>query len=298
MKGTPMDNIEIRSMAERQYRMIPVNEINVVNSRGREKKQFQENVRSISEMGLYKPILVNRRNLDATGLYDLICGEGRLLAHIELGKTHIAADVWDIDERQAHLMTLGENIARTPPQTIEFARALKEMHDYGMDWKELSAITGKVEEYVRNYVRLIEQGEERLVKGVEDGVFSLNFAMCVAQSTDRSIQHLLMDAFDSGIVNTTNLPRVRKIIEDRLEKGKTLGSKKTNTTYTVDKLKRDIRKITREKEAFVYEVGQRENRLMRILVAMQRLRKDDGLAAILKTAGLAEAPQLKGEYAV
>lgn len=293
-----MDNIEIRSMAERQYRMIPVNEINVVNSRGREKKQFQENVRSISEVGLYKPILVNRRNLDATGLYDLICGEGRLLAHIELGKTHIAADVWDIDERQAHLMTLGENIARTPPQTIEFARALKEMHDYGMGWKELSAITGKTEEYIRNYVRLIEQGEERLVKGVEDGVFSLNFAMCVAQSNDRSIQHLLMDAFDSGIVNSNNLPRVRKIIEDRLEKGKALGSRRSNTPYTVDKLKRDIRKITREKEAFVYEAGQRENRLMRILVALQRLRKDDSLLAMLKTAGLAEPPQLKGQYAV
>lgn len=293
-----MDHIKIRSMAERQYRMIPVNQINVVNSRGREKKQFQENVRSISEVGLYKPILVNRRNLDATGQYDLICGEGRLLAHIELGKTHIAADVWDIDERQAHLMTLGENIARTPPQTIEFARALKEMRDYGMGWKELSAITGKTEEYIRNYVRLIEQGEERLVKGVEDGVFSLNFAMNVAQSNDRSIQHLLMDAFDSGIVNSNNLPRVRKIIEDRLEKGKTLGSRRSNTTYTVDKLKRDIRKITREKEAFVYEAGQRENRLMRILVALQRLRKDGSFLAMLKTAGLAEPPQLKGQYAV
>jgi len=293
-----MDHIEIRSMAERQYRLIPVNQINVVNSRGREKKQFQENVRSISEVGLYKPILVNRRNLDATGQYDLICGEGRLLAHIELGKTHIAADVWDIDERQAHLMTLGENIARTPPQTIEFARALKEMRDYGMGWKELSAITGKTEEYIRNYVRLIEQGEERLVKGVEDGVFSLNFAMNVAQSNDRSIQHLLMDAFDSGIVNSNNLPRVRKIIEDRLEKGKTLGSRRSNTTYTVDKLKRDIRKITREKEAFVYEAGQRENRLMRILVALQRLRKDGSFLAMLKTAGLAEPPQLKGQYAV
>jgi len=293
-----MDHIEIRSMAERQYRMIPVNQINVVNSRGREKKQFQENVRSISEVGLYKPILVNRRNLDATGQYDLICGEGRLLAHIELGKTHIAADVWDIDERQAHLMTLGENIARTPPQTIEFARALKEMRDYGMGWKELSAITGKTEEYIRNYVRLIEQGEERLVKGVEDGVFSLNFAMNVAQSNDRSIQHLLMDAFDSGIVNSNNLPRVRKIIEDRLEKGKTLGSRRSNTTYTVDKLKRDIRKITREKEAFVYEAGQRENRLMSILVALQRLRKDGSFLAMLKTAGLAEPPQLKGQYAV
>jgi len=172
------------------------------------------------------------------------------------------------------------------------------MRDYGMSWKELSAITGKSEEYIKNYVRLVEQGEERLIKGVEDGVFALNFAMCVAQSNDRSIQHLLMDAFDSGIVNTGNLPRVRKIIEDRLEKGKTLGSRKASPPYTVDRLRRDIRKITREKEAFVYEAGQRENRLMRILVAMQRLKADDRFAALLSTADLADAPQLKGEYAV
>ena len=99
--------------------MIPVNQINVVNSRKRERTQFLENVRSINDVGLYKPILVNKRNFESTGLYDLICGEGRLLAHIELGRTHISADVWDIDERQAQLMTLGENIARTPPQTIE-----------------------------------------------------------------------------------------------------------------------------------------------------------------------------------
>jgi len=298
MKGMPMDNITIRSMAQRDYRMIPVDQINVVNSRGREKKQFKENVRSIGEVGLYKPILVNKRSLESTGMYDLICGEGRLLAHVELGKTHIAADVWDIDERQAHLMTLGENIARTPPQTIEFARALKEMRDYGMSWKELAAITGKSQEYISSYVRLVEQGEERLIKGVEDGVFSLHFAMSVAQSTNRSIQHLLMDAFDSGIVNTTNLPRVRKIIEDRLEKGKALGSKKAAAPYTVERLKRDIRKITREKEAFVYEAGQRENRLMRILVTLQRLRQDDGFLGLLKSASLAEGPQLKGEYAV
>jgi len=293
-----MDTVAIRSMAQRQYRMIPVNQINVVNSRKREKTQFQENVRSINEVGLYKPILVNRRNLASSGLYDLICGEGRLMAHIELGRTHIAADVWDIDERQAQLMTLGENIARTPPQTIEFARALKEMHDFGMSWKELAAITGKTEEHLRNYVRLIEQGEERLVKGVEDEVFSLSFAMCVAQSTDRSIQHLLMDAFDSGIVNSNNLPRVRRVIEDRLEKGKLLGKKRGGAPYTVGRLKRDIRKITREKEAFVYEAGQRENRLMRILEALQRLKKDDVFLGLLKTAGLADNPQLKGEYVV
>lgn len=293
-----MDHLPIRSMAQRDYRMIPVDKIYVVNSRRREKKQFAENVRSINDVGLYKPILVNKRRLSSTGMYDLICGEGRLLAHMELGKTHIAADVWDIDEGQAHLMTLGENIARTPPQTIEYARVLKEMHDYGMGWDELSAITGKQRKYLRNYIRLIEQGEERLIKGVEEGVFSLNFAMNVAQSNDRSLQHLLMDAFDSGIVNSNNLPRIRKIIEDRLEKGKTLGSKGSTRSYTVKRLRNDIRKITREKEAFVYEAGQRENRLMRTLVTLQRLRQDGALVELLESAGLAEGPRLKGDYAV
>ena len=113
------DPILVRSVSERDYRMIPVDKIHVINSRTRDKKQFEENVRSIGALGLYKPILVNKRNLTSTGMYDLICGEGRLRAHIELGRPHIAADVLDIDERRAHLMTLGENIARVPPQSIE-----------------------------------------------------------------------------------------------------------------------------------------------------------------------------------
>ena len=293
-----MDRIPLRNMTQRDYRMIPVDNIQVVISRTREKKQFEENVRSIGEMGLYKPILVNKRNLEATGKYDLICGEGRLLAHIRLGKTHIRADIVDVDEAQAHLMTLGENIARTPPQTIEFARALKEMHDYGMSWQQLSAITGKSPKYIQEYIRLVEQGEERLVKGVEDGVFPLVFAMDVAQSADRSIQHLLMDAFDSGIVNSNNLSRVRKIIEDRLEKGKELASKKPPAPYTVEKLKSDIRSMTKQKEAFVFEAGQRESRLMRLLMLLKQLRRDETFVKLLTAEKLTESPELKGQYTV
>lgn len=278
--------------------MIPVDKVKVVNSRTRDKKQFEENTRSIDQMGLYKPILVNKRNLQATGFYELICGEGRLLAHIKLGKTHIKADVWDVDEAIAQLMTLGENIARTPPATIEFARAIKEMHDHGMTMEQLSAITGKCIPYLGDYIRLLEQGEERLIKGVEDGVFPLSFALSVAQSADRSIQHLLMDAFDTGIVTSKNLGRVRRIIEDRLEKGKELSSKKAPAPYTVDKLKSDIRQITKEKEAYVYQAGQRESRLMRILVVLKELRGDARFMDLLVAAGLKDPPELKGQYVV
>ncbi len=293
-----MDNIPMRSMAQRDYRLLQVDKIKIVFHRDREKKQFDENVRSIDEMGLYKPILVNKRNLKSTGMYELICGEGRLLAHIKLGKTHIQADVWDVDEVQAHLMTLGENIARPPPQTIEFAHVLKEMHDYGMGWKQLAAITGKGQQYIQDYIRLVEQGEERLIKGVEDGIFPLVFAMDVSQSSDRSIQHLLMDAFDNNIVNANNLVRVRKIIEDRLKKGKELSAKKPAAPYTVEGLKSDIRSITRQKEAFVFEAGQRENRLMRVLMAFKELQRDEGFSKLLAAEGLAKVPELKGEYTV
>lgn len=288
--------VSIRRMADREYWMVPVDQIRVVNPREREKNQFQENVRSINDVGLYKPILVNKRNLAATGFYDLICGQGRLMAHKQLGKTHIQADVLDIDERQAQVMTLGENIARTPPQTIEYARALKDMRDHGMGVKEIAFITGKAQDYIYRYIQLVDQGEERLIKGVEDGVFSLNFAMAVAQSEDRSIQHLLMDAFDNGLVTVNSLPRVRKVIEDRLARGKALNSSKPAAPYTVEALKRDIGKITREKESFVREVGIRENRLTRILVTLQQLRSDEVLSKRLLAAGLAERPQLKGDY--
>jgi len=285
-------------MAQRDYRMLPVDKVRVVYHRAREKTQHDENTRSIGQLGLYKPILVNKRNLATAGFYDLICGEGRLLAHIKLGKTHIAADVWDVDEATAQLMTLGENIARTPPATIEFARAIKEMHAHGMSMEQLSAITGKCTAYLEDYIRLLDQGEERLIKGVEDGIFPLSFALSVAHSADRSIQHLLMDAFDGGVVNCNNLGRVRRIIEDRLEKGKELGSKKPPAPYTVDRLKSDIRQMTKEKEAYVFEAGQRESRLMRILVILKDLRADSALAKLLAAAGLSDPPELKGQYVV
>lgn len=292
-----MVKVAIRSMAERDYRMVPIDKIRVVHSRGRDKKQFAENVRSIGQLGLYKPILVNKRHLDATGMYDLICGEGRLLAYTKLGKTHIKADVWDVDDNQAYLMALGENIARTPPQPIEFARALKEMHDHGMGWTELAAVTGKSERYLQDYIRLLEQGEERLITGVEDGVFPLSFALSVAQSANQSVQHLLMDAFDSGVISSRNLSRVRRIIGNRLEKSDETATPEPATPYTVERLKSDIRSMTRQKEAFVFEAGQRESRLMRVLMTLKELRQDDAFVNLLAAEGLRE-PELKGKYGV
>jgi len=88
-----MDAIPIRSAKDRNYVMIPVDMVEVVFSRQREKTQFKDNVRSIGAVGQLKPILVNKRNFAAKGKYELICGEGRLTAHKELGWKEIKADI-------------------------------------------------------------------------------------------------------------------------------------------------------------------------------------------------------------
>lgn len=297
-----MDEVRIVGIKERDYQILPIEMIVVVQSRWRGKRQFQENVRSIDQLGLYQPIQVNKRNFAQTGKYELICGQGRLEAHKQLGKTEIKCDVWDVDDRRAILMTLGENIARTPPGSIVFARDIKKMRDLGESFETLSQITGKCVEYLQKYICLMEQGEERLIKGVEDGVFPIKFAVEAAQSKDRSVQHLLMDAFDNGIITCSNLGRIRRIIDDRLKIGKEIngpsGKRNALPQYTIDKLKVDIRQMTKQKEAFVFEAGQKENRLMRMLLAIKQLREDSEFAKLLQSEGLFEHPPLSGTYAV
>ena len=291
-------------MAKRIYATIPLEKIKVLNSRNRDPATFKHNVRSIDEVGLLIPIVVNERYYKRTGYYDLVCGEGRFLAYKELGHQKILAEVISCNRKQALLRSLVENIARVPPRTMWFAREVKRMHDSGCSYEQISKITGYSMAYIREYIRLVEQGEERLIKGVEAGVFPISFAVQVARSDSSSIQNLLMDAFDNGIVNSTNLTTVRNIITSRLSRRTSPPKSSTSKTpytppeYTIGKLKADITKITRDKEAFVKEASVRENRLFALLQGLKAIWQDSELVNLIHAEGIGPMPKLTGEYHV
>lgn len=293
-------NATIVPMSERRYAMIPVDKITVLNSRNRDKQQFAENVRSIEEVGQLKPIVVNGRNAEKTGIYELVCGEGRLLAHQRLQKPAIAAEIIDCDRKTALLYSLVENIARVPPGTMWFAREMKRMHDAGFQFTKIASIVGKNPTYVSNYIQLVEQGETRLVEGVEQNLFSMAFAIQVAQSDDSTIQNVLMDAFDGGLVNCNTVTRVRKLLELRLNSGKSprKRSRAEAETYTLRDLTQEITKITKDKKDFVRETTQKENRLLSLLMGTSALLADADLVALLKLHDLDAPPQLADQYAV
>jgi ParB family chromosome partitioning protein len=294
---------KIRLMKTRRYEEIPVDKIKVLNSRNRNKVRFQENIRSIKNVGLKKPIVVNERYYNRTGYYDLVCGQGRYLAYKALKYSKIPAEVISCSKKQAFLLSLVENIARVPPATMWFAYEVKRMHDSGFTLTQISNITGKDELYIRDYIRLVEQGEERLIKGVEDNVFSISFAKLVARSDDSTIQNVLMDAYDKGIVNSANFLAVRKVIELRMKRGKEPARKEhvphsRSPDYTVKQLQKDITKITKEKEAFVNETSLKENRLLSLLDGLCTLWRDKLTADLITSEGIGPVPKLKGTYNV
>jgi ParB family chromosome partitioning protein len=279
--------------------MVPVDKIQVLNSRNREKGQFEDNVRSIGSIGLLKPIVVNERNLEKDGFYELICGEGRYLAHKQLGKDKIPAEVVNVDRQTALLISLAENIARVPPNTMWYAREMARMKQSGLSISKICEIVGKTTSYVTDFIVLVEAGEDRLIKGVESGLFSMSFAIIVARSSSDNVQHVLMDAFDSGIINSANTSRVKNLIELRINHGKKTKKRSSpQPEYTIKDLKRDIGSTTEEKEKFVREAEIKENRLLNLMDALKTLDEDKELMTIINEEKLAERPQLVGTYAV
>lgn len=107
-----------------------------------------------------------------------------------------------------------------------------------------------------------------------------------------------MDAFDSGIIDSTNVNKVRLMIELRFTRGKQPGRSKSGVTppYTLADLKKDIAQATREKEGFVRESKEKENRVLNLLDALDSLWRDEGFAVLVREEGLAERPTLIGNY--
>ncbi len=294
-----MEIPDILAMKNRRYLMIPIERVKVINPRIRDEEQFQMNVRSIENNGMVMPIRVNDKFLERTGFYELICGEGRLIAHQRLGKSQIMAEVVTCTRKEAYLQSLVENLARSRPGTMEFARELKQLNDEGWDFARIGKLCCRSPEYVRQYIGLVEKGEDRLIQGVEQGVFSISFAILVAQSDDANIQNVLMDAFDQGIVNCQNFARARRIIGARLERasqGNGAG-KRNRAGLTVTMLKKDISDLTKAKDSFVREAESKENRFLTLLTAINAIWCDEAFVKLVTEEQVKERPELVGNFA-
>ena len=289
------DDNPIRPMKDRHFRYIPVDSIKVPNPRKRCPRVFQGIARSIKTVGLQKPIIVNGRNFESTGKYELICGQGRWEIHKIFGIESILAEVVNEDESKAYVMSLVENIARSRPKPLEFAKYIIQMRDSGVSITKLMDITGRSRSSLQDYITLMKKGERSLIKGVENGIIPISFAMRVVQSDDIASQSVLAEAFKAGIIAKANIQSVRKIIDARK---KNTGKKgiENNRCQNLDELTTSMQNASEEINVECEYVKKKEDRLFRLLYLIGEVKKDKEVIRLAKEQGISLTLKLKKDY--
>ena len=196
--------------------LIPLDEINIVNTRMRGKEKFREIVASIARLGLKKPITVTHASGKyGSGKYDLVYGEGRVLAFRTLGEAAIPARIRNLSEDDVLLMSLVENMARRKARAPELLGEIAAMKERGCTVSQIAAKTDLTTKYVTGVLRLISHGEHALITAVEKHRVPLSVAIEIATSDDQGVQKALHDAYEQNLLRGNKLLRVRNFIEKR-----------------------------------------------------------------------------------
>ena len=279
--------------------MIPVNQINILNPRSRNKFVFQSIVTNISSLGLKKPITVAHRGEPADGkAYDLVCGQGRLEAFVALGQTEIPAIVIDAAREECFLMSLVENIARRQHSPLELLREISNLKARGYKASQIAKKIDLAISYVVGILNLLTHGEERLLCAVEKGRIPLSVAMQIADADEAGIQQALCAAYEDKTLRGRKLLTVRRIIELRKAKGKRLTQgthPKGDRPPSAEALVRAYRQEADRQKLLVRKAQLTENRLLFVVSALRKLLGDENFVTLLRAEGLDSLPAYLAE---
>lgn len=273
--------------------MVPVDLIDVVNPRVRNKRVFKEIVASIADVGLKKPITVTRREGGEGIRYDLVCGQGRLEAFRLLGESEIPALVVDADGDSALIMSLVENLARRQVRSLDLLHDIQGMKKRGYTDGDIARKTGLTVEYVRGVNRLLSRGEVRLLRAVEMGVVPVSIAVEIAETDDAGVQRLLQQAYESNALRGRKLLAVKRIIERRRQvgKGKPTTDRMRGSSMSLNGLLRTYKEDTDKKRLLVRKAEATRDRLIFVREALRALFEDESFVDLLHAEGLDTLPQ-------
>lgn len=283
-----------------EIRMIPLDRITIVNPRERGKRKFRQIVDNISSLGLKKPVTVTPKEVSEAGdEYYLVCGQGRYEAYQILGEASIPALVVEVSKEKLLLMSLVENLARRQHSSVELVRDIGDMRDRGYSFADIAAKTDLDSTYVRGMVKLLRNGEERLVQAVEKGKIPVSVAITIATSDDREIQKAMADAYEENSLRGKKLLAARRLIEQRKVGGKTIRSGTRNHPGTPrissENLLRTYNQETARQRLVIQKAKLCETRLLFVVSALKQLFADDNFVALLRAESLVTLPTYLSE---
>ena len=140
---------------------LPVDALSVSSYQPRkyiDSEAIAELASSVSQKGILQPLLV--RPLEKG--YEIVAGERRFRAAQEVGLKTVPAIIRDLTDRETLEIAIIENVQRENLNSVEEARAFKQLMDFGMNQEEVAKAVGKSRSAVANTLRLLQLGDAAL----------------------------------------------------------------------------------------------------------------------------------------
>lgn len=281
---------------QRDVVMVPVGAVRVTNPRVRDRKKFELIVENISKVGLKRPITVTEGEPDSQGnpTYDLVCGQGRLEAFMALGQTEIPAIVRRLSKSDGLIASLVENIARRRIRAIDQIRLIQWMQEQGNTLEDIARKTGLGETYLQGILKLLAQGEERVLDAVLHGRLPITIAVNIAGLDDGDAQRMLLEAYERKELRQSTLSAFRKLLEHRRCFGRTYANdhrQRARRRTSADGLILAYKQETQRQKLMVRKARACETRLLSLTAAFKALLADENFATLLRAEDLHTMPK-------
>ena len=279
-----------------EIKMIPIDQIRILNPRQRDRKKFEPIFESIKNLGLKKPIQVSRRSPVENGDpgYDLVCGQGRLEAFIILGYKEIPAIVVDATPEERLLRSLVENIARRHPSPMELMREIERLKEGGYSVAQVAAKLDISDNTVKELTALKRDGEQRLLEAVVNGAVPLWVAVDIAKADTPETQRELLKAYEEKKLNHVSIRVVKRLIDQRHFLGKQRNPSDRNpqrSWNTAERLVKTYKRETQRRKVFFRKAKICEEKLAFVVTAFNKLLADEYFLTLLRAESLATMPQ-------
>lgn len=283
-----------------EVKMIPIEQIRILNPRHRDKKKFELIVQSIRKLGLKKPIQVSLRAADeAEGEgYDSVCGQGRLEAFMALGFKEIPAIVVQISKEDRLLRSLVENMARRLPSPMELINEIHRLKKQGYNNTDIGRKLDIDHPTIIGLIALKKDGEERLLDAALNGKIPLGVAIDIAKTDGVETQRALLKAYEKKQLNQASIRDVKKLMEQRRFMGKQRGSGGRGSRKnrpSAENLVSAYRRESEKRKLLVRKARLCEERLLFVVTAFSKLTANENFVTLLRAESLATMPKVLGE---
>ncbi len=186
------------AMLPREFSYLPVSKVRPAKRQPRQevsKKELGELTRSIKEKGFIQPIVVRQVS---GGTYEIVAGERRYQAAKSLGLKEIPTIIKELDDKDAFILAIVENLQRQDLNPIEEAQAFKRLfEEFKFSLEDIAQFVSKDKTTVVNTLRLLRL-PDKIKQALQEGVITRTQARTILgveklQAQEKLFHQILRD---------------------------------------------------------------------------------------------------------